>query len=83
MLVEHLSRYEVLSMALWVYRGKIDFMWYVRKGSVGCIGEAGGPGGRCAGYFCQNDLLSHHVLRGAFWCVFAVDAVDGIDGVER
>lgn len=34
MFVEHLTRYKVLSTALWIYRSKVDFMCYVLKGSV-------------------------------------------------
>lgn len=60
--VEHLTRYKVLSTALWIYRVKVDFMCYVLKGKVA---EAWGPGRRGSGSFCQNDQLpaSHHILR--------------------
>lgn len=65
--IEYLT-YEVLSMALFVYRSNLDFAWCVLKGTIGYVGEAWGLGGRCWASFCQNGQLpfSHHVLSMHF-----------------
>lgn len=74
--IEYLT-YEVLSMAMFIYQSNLDFAWCVLKGTIGYVGEAWGPGGRCWASFLSKWSVTIFSSRSqyAFQGIFAIDGI--------